>query len=231
MPILAIDTSTQWCSVALFLPSGHHLYRHEKVGNKASQVILNWIQDLLIEAECSLDKIDSIAVSQGPGGFTGVRLGIGVAQGLAYAQNKPLIPISSLDGMIAHQYAQDPNSFSTNQHYHVMIDARMSQIYQASYQITSRGLIQRHGDIALMNLHDIQINTNDQYFCYDMETYLASKDIDPINFQISSATPHALGIGYLASLQTDMTLFLPKNCQPLYVRDQVALTIAQRAGN
>ncbi len=230
MPILAIDTSTQWCSVALFLPNGHHIYRHEKVGNKASQVILNWIQDLLLEANCSFEDIDSIAVSQGPGGFTGIRLGMGVAQGLAYAQNKPLIPIPSLDGMIAYQYAEDPNGFSTNKHYHVMIDARMSQIYQASYRFTSEGRIQRQGEITLMDLQDIQMNTVDQYFCYDMDTYLASKDIDQTNFQISSATPHALGIGHLASLESNMTLFLPKDCQPLYVRDQVALTIAQRAG-
>jgi tRNA threonylcarbamoyladenosine biosynthesis protein TsaB len=102
MPILAIDTSTQWCSVAIYFPDKTYLFRHEKVGNTASQVLLHWVYDLMLEAKLTWNDIRALAVSQGPGAFTGIRLGLGVAQGLAYAQQKPLIPIPSLDGMIAH---------------------------------------------------------------------------------------------------------------------------------
>ena len=231
MSILAIDTSTQWCSVALCFSGGQNYCQHEKVGNKASQVLLDWIQDVMQKSNCPWNDISAIAVSQGPGGFTGIRLGMGVAQGLAFAQNKPLIPIASLDGMIAYQRMVHPELFAINRQYHVMLDARMSQVYRACYSISSNGILQRQGDITLLNADEIEMNSDDDYFCYELDTYLESQGIKCQHHHIYSVTPHALGVGALAALDIGKNDYLPKDCQPLYIRDQVAQTIAQRAGS
>ena len=228
MPILAIDTSSQWCSVAIYFLDGTHLSRHEKVGNKASQVLLTWIDELMQESQITWKDLQALAVSQGPGAFTGIRLGLGVAQGLAYAQQKPLIPIPSLDGMLAYELFIKGNQTLPIQSIHAMIDARMQQVYFASYQMGQDKTIHRDSSLQLINLNALHFNPQDIYFAYDLEGYIQEGFIEaPKIYQES--TPHALGIAYLASFKLGMEKFLPRDCQPLYIRDQVALSIAQRA--
>ena len=81
MRILAIETSSSWCSVALGLTQQKILQRHDDVGSTASQYLLPWVQTLLQEAQLELVDLDAIAVDIGPGAFTGVRLGVACAQG------------------------------------------------------------------------------------------------------------------------------------------------------
>jgi len=228
MPILAIDTSSQWCSVAIYFADGTHLSRHEKVGNKASQVLLTWIDELMHESQITWQDLQALAVSQGPGAFTGIRLGLGVAQGLAYAQQKPLIPIPSLDGMLAYELFIKGNQTLPIQSIHAMIDARMQQVYFASYQMGQDKTIHRDSSLQLIHLNDLHFNPQDIYFAYDLEAYIQEGVIEaPKIYQVS--TPHALGIAYLASFKLGLEKFLPRDCQPLYIRDQVAFSIAQRA--
>ncbi|BDW11073.1 tRNA (adenosine(37)-N6)-threonylcarbamoyltransferase complex dimerization subunit type 1 TsaB [Polynucleobacter sp. SHI8] len=227
MPILAIDTSTQWCSVAIYFPNKTYLVRHEKVGNTASQVLLPWIQDLMLEANITWNDIRVIAVSQGPGAFTGIRLGLGVAQGLAYAQQKPLIPIPSLDGMIAFALFFSNAKVLQSQTYRVLLDARMQQVYCASYEIDEHHLLNRQQAIQLIDVKDIDFKQQSIDYTYDMQSYEEDGSLQ-LGMQFIPATPHALGIAYLASLKNGDQIYSPKDCQPLYIRDQVALTIAQR---
>jgi len=228
MPILAIDTSTQWCSVAIYFPDKKYLFRHEEVGNTASQVLLDWISELMEEGQVTWKDLRSIAVSQGPGAFTGIRLGLGVAQGLAYAQNKPLIPIPSLDGLMAHAIFFSNARVISQKKMHVILDARMQQVYYASYEIDMDGILKRDHAIELINVTDILITSSENYYGYNIPAVLHEGNLPSIvNFY--RATPHALGIGYLASLKNTAQPYLPQDCQPLYIRDQVALSIAQRA--
>ena len=227
MPILAIDTSTQWCSVALYFPDKTYLVRHEKVGNTASQVLLQWIHDLMLEAKITFHEISALAVSQGPGAFTGIRLGLGVAQGIAYAQQKPLIPIPSLDGMIAHALFFTNTKIVQAQTYRVLLDARMQQVYCASYEIDDHHVLVRQQPIQLINVNEIDFKLELINYAYDIQSYVEDDSL-PNGMQFISGSPHALGIAYLASLKSRDEVYLPKDCQPLYIRDQVALTIAQR---
>ena len=230
MPILAIDTSSQWCSVAIYFSDGTHLSRHEKVGNKASQVLLTWIDELMHDSQITWKDLQALAVSQGPGAFTGIRLGLGVAQGLAYAQQKSLIPIPSLDGMVAYELFIKENNFLPTQGIHAMIDARMQQVYFASYQIGQDKTIHRDSSLQLINLKDLNFNQRDIYCGYDLDGYIQEGVIVAPKKYVACA-PHALGIAYLASLKLGKEQFLPRDCQPLYIRDQVALSIAQRANH
>ena len=93
--ILAIETSGLYCSVAL-KSNGLITQKATKEANKHGLVILDFIEDLLSKSNVKKGNIDLIAVSNGPGSFTGLRIGCSVAQALAFANNIPLLPISSL---------------------------------------------------------------------------------------------------------------------------------------
>jgi tRNA threonylcarbamoyladenosine biosynthesis protein TsaB len=214
--------------VALYFPDKTYLVRHEKVGNTASQVLLQWIHDLMLESSITWNEIRALAVSQGPGAFTGIRLGLGVAQGIAYAQQKPLIPIPSLDGMIAHALFFTNTNIIKSQTYRALLDARMQQVYCALYEIDDQHLLVRQQPIQLMNVKEIDCKTQLINYEYDMQSYLDDGTL-PQGMQFISASPHALGIAYLASLKNRDEEYFPRDCQPLYIRDQVALTIAQRS--
>ena len=94
MKLLAFDTATEACTVALWL-DGKVLERFEHQ-SQHSEHLLAMIDALLAEAELSISQLDAIAFGRGPGSFTGLRIGAGVAQGLAFAANLPVVPVSSL---------------------------------------------------------------------------------------------------------------------------------------
>src|SRR6185437_1253785 len=95
MNLLAIDTATENCSAALLC--GERLSeRTELAPRRHAELILPMIDSLLAEAGLSRRRLDGIAVGRGPGAFTGVRLGISVAQGLALGLEIPVVPVSSL---------------------------------------------------------------------------------------------------------------------------------------
>jgi tRNA threonylcarbamoyladenosine biosynthesis protein TsaB len=225
MTILAIDTSTQWCSVALFISPEKYFFRHELVGNSASQVVLAWIEQLMSQANVSLTEIDRIAVCQGPGSFTGIRLGIGVAQGLAFSQNMPLIPIPSVAGMIAAQKLLHPEKVSQNKPLFGLLDARMGECYVGQY-LMAHGKLSAIGEIELIPISEIKVNPDAQYFLD--ESLCLSLNL-PKESLILQATPHALGIASCANEVNIQSGFRARDCQPLYIRDQVALTTEQRA--
>jgi tRNA threonylcarbamoyladenosine biosynthesis protein TsaB len=224
MTILAIDTTSQWCSVAIYLDQENYYFKHELLDNKASQHLLDFVQDVLDQARLKLEDISVFACSQGPGAFTGIRLGIGVSQGIAYAQNKPLIPISSLDGMLAHTWLTQPELFQ-NQQVTVAIDARMNQMYTSEYLQNDGTVPYRSRPIQIQDNISIPQSENKLLVSYQCTQYeLFSSEFK----SVIEGTPHAFGIAYLASLLTKVEGFIPEDCQPLYLRDKVAQTTLER---
>lgn len=122
--ILAIDTSNEYLSLALSINETITIFQ-EKVGNKQSLSIIPQIETLLKTANQELNKINLIVYNQGPGSFTGLRIGLSVALGLAYSLNCNLIPLPAFA-----MYLQKKPSY--NQEYLlVLLDARLGQIYVA----------------------------------------------------------------------------------------------------
>ena len=122
--ILALGTSTEWCSVALLRRQAGELAidtSNELLGNGHSERLLAMIRDLLAESGTGLVDLDAIAFDAGPGTFTGLRIGCGVAQGLGFALNTPLIGIGSLAAM-AWQAGGYRGAL-------VAADARMGEVY------------------------------------------------------------------------------------------------------
>ena len=126
--LLSIETSTDACSVALLL--GETLIeRFEVAPQQHTQKILPFCEALLAEAECTLSQLDAIAVGQGPGSFTGVRLAISIAQGLAYTANRPIAPISSLQAL-----AQSAIRLVNANAVLTAVDARMQAVYWGAFR-------------------------------------------------------------------------------------------------
>ncbi len=129
MKILALDTATELCSAALYI-DGRCRVREDARPRGSGELILGMISQLLAEAALALGQLDAIAFGRGPGGFTGVRLAVAVAQGLGFAAGLPLLPVSDLRAL-ARQALLQPGA---PPRVLVCQDARMAQVYWACYQ-------------------------------------------------------------------------------------------------
>lgn len=146
MNILAIDTATEACSAALYIDSDSG----ENSGGKSSdasitsnyrlaprehsRLILKMVDDLLAEANVSVSQLDAIAFGRGPGSFMGLRIAAGVVQGMAFAYDIPVIPVSTLKTIACRAF-----EITHNDHILVAIDARMDEVYWAAYHRSKDG--------------------------------------------------------------------------------------------
>ncbi|MDT8429451.1 MAG: tRNA (adenosine(37)-N6)-threonylcarbamoyltransferase complex dimerization subunit type 1 TsaB [Pseudomonadales bacterium] len=128
--ILAIDSSCDICSVALQGANGVFV-RESKAPRQHAAEILTMVDELLLESGYSMTDINAVAVITGPGSFTGLRIGIAVAQGLAFPGSIPVIPFSSLAAMamlVKQQYG--------SQQILTAFQSRENEFYFAAWQIT-----------------------------------------------------------------------------------------------
>ena len=203
-------------------------FRHEAVTAGASQLLLPWIESLLSDAKASLNDLDAIAVGIGPGAFTGVRLGVAAVQGLAVSQNIPVVPVCSLDAIAAQLLDSAVFKSSQPQRLMIAIDARMEEVYWASYDIEDNRLPKRIGDIHLtkpenVNLNGVQLLAGSALNAYSQRLPQFTGSIDP-DVSIS-----ALGILKCAQQSLhDGVQCEVRQLEPLYVRDKVAFTTAER---
>ena len=128
--LLALDTSTEACSVALLF-NDEITFFDEIAQRTHTQRILPMIDQLLQQSGIKLTQIDGIVLGRGPGSFTGVRVGVSVAQGLALGADLPLYPVSTLTAMAQAAYEQQQAKSVLS-----AIDARMNEVYfsQLQYQ-------------------------------------------------------------------------------------------------
>ncbi|GHU85956.1 tRNA (adenosine(37)-N6)-threonylcarbamoyltransferase complex dimerization subunit type 1 TsaB [Bacteroidia bacterium] len=130
MSILLLETSTNICSVALSCNGEIIAIKESEEKNVHSKFFTIFIKQLLEENSISLNSIDAIAVSKGPGSYTGLRIGVSTAKGLCYAANKPLIAISSLEAL-AYKAA---TIYDENSIFCPMIDARRMEVYAGIWE-------------------------------------------------------------------------------------------------
>lgn len=155
--ILALETSTSACSVALTveLDGEAQIIARSEVGNNIhSQLLLSMVEQVLFEARVETAQLDAIAVGQGPGSFTGLRIGVGVAQGLAYGAACPMVGVSSLEAL-AVQAPIDGAVLAG-------IDARMGEVYWCEYRKQSSQLMAT-SNILVTSPEDIG-STSEQVF-------------------------------------------------------------------
>jgi tRNA threonylcarbamoyladenosine biosynthesis protein TsaB len=136
MNLIAIETATENCSVAL-LHQGQITERSKIAPQKHAELVLGYLDALLLEQNVKKSQIEGIVFGHGPGAFTGVRIAISMVQGLALAWDVPVLGISTLHNMALQLWQENPTK---NQKLLVANDARMGEVYWATFAIKDRQL-------------------------------------------------------------------------------------------
>lgn len=128
MKILAVDAATEACSAALLVGSTL-TERFEVIGRGHAGRLLPMADELLRDAGLAPRDLDAVAFGRGPGGFTGLRIAAGIAQGLAAGGGRPVVPVSNLAAVAA-------GAARTHGRTHILVcmDARMGQVYWAAFE-------------------------------------------------------------------------------------------------
>jgi tRNA threonylcarbamoyladenosine biosynthesis protein TsaB len=221
--ILALDTSTEHCSAALWL-DGELDVRAAHAGQSHTRLIMAMVDELLKAHGLALDRLDGIAYGEGPGSFTGLRIACGVAQGLAFGANLPVLGVGTLLAMAAGTDAARVVC---------CVDARMREVYHAAYE-------QQHGTWQIVHAPTVcapheapALPGTDWFACgsgFDayrevlLERYGGQLGaIEPQRF------PHAREVAALAApLFAAGRAIRPEDAAPVYLRDKVALRIDER---
>lgn len=223
MKILAIETSCEHASVALLVADEIIEHRLEGHANH-SERLLPTVQGLLAEGGVSLAALDAIAFGAGPGAFTGLRLACGVAQGLAMGANLGVAPVCSLEALALDARAEEVL---------VLTDARMGEVYSAAYRMVD-GFPRETQAPACTPPQLVPVPAGDGWMAVGsalraygpaLEPLLAGRIVgsDP------QAVPRAGAVARLALPRVRQGgLVAPELAAPLYVRDKVALTTAER---
>lgn len=152
LTILAIDTSTEACSAALYV-DGKISFRYEVAPQKHAALLLNYCDELLAEANITPADLSAVAFGRGPGSFTGVRIATAAAQGIAIAHNMAVIPVSSLQILAQVGYKK----FGHEKIY-AGIDARMGEIYFGEYQLNkNNNLMELVGQEVVNKLENLKL--------------------------------------------------------------------------
>ncbi|HQN65463.1 MAG TPA: tRNA (adenosine(37)-N6)-threonylcarbamoyltransferase complex dimerization subunit type 1 TsaB [Methylophilus sp.] len=223
MNLLAFDTSTEVLSIALC--KGEQMFAfHERVGIRASELILPEIQSLLNQAGLELNELDGIAYGTGPGAFTGLRIACGVAQGLAFGASLPVVGINSLYALAQASAAQKII---------VCQDARMGEIYFAALERQQEGWCEL--SVTALYKPDSLPEIAGQGWMGVGSGWATYGDALQAKYHaILQGTDAAASPDAKAILQLAMPLFesgkteSASNTKPLYIRNRVALTTLER---
>jgi tRNA threonylcarbamoyladenosine biosynthesis protein TsaB len=164
--ILQIETATASCSVALAKDGIVLAVKQINERNIHARVITLFIDELIKSAKIQYDDLDAIAVSCGPGSYTGLRIGISTAKGLCFAIDKPLIAIETLEAMAYGAVCIDKN-ISENTLLCPMIDARRMEVFTAVFNCKGEKIKQTTAEIITANSFSELLKDNKMLFFGD----------------------------------------------------------------
>lgn len=130
--ILNFDTTTNICSVALSEQEKLLALRENDEGKNHASLLTRFISEVLKEADKKPEEINAVSVSKGPGSYTGLRIGVSTAKGIAYALSIPVIALPTLK-IMASGYLEENNVINESDLLCPMIDARRMEVYTAMY--------------------------------------------------------------------------------------------------
>ena len=223
--LIAIETSTECCSAALQY-EGRTIDRSELAPRRHAELILPMIESLLAEAGVSRHQLDAIAVGRGPGAFTGVRLAISVAQGLALALDVPVVPVSSLAALAQDAPARPGEAILA------IIDARMGEIYAGSFLRAANGLVEATGNESVGLADELVIPPVHSIVGSGWTAYadaLSRRLKMAPAFADGARFPQARAVARIAAPRLAAGQGVaPEQALPVYLRDKVALTLQEQ---
>ena len=217
--LLALDTATEACSVAL-LHDGRITSHYEVIPRLHAQRLLPMIKTLLDEQGVALSALDAIAFGRGPGAFTGVRIAIGVVQGLAFALERPVLPVSNL-AVLAQRALREHGA----QQVAAAIDARMDEVYWGCYR-AEQGEMRLAGQEAVVLPERVQLPRDAAGDWFGAGTgwgTFAERLAVQVHGHNGAMLPHAEDLLTLATFAWARgEAVAADQAQPVYLRDQVA---------
>ncbi len=226
MQILAIDTSTEFLSLALWL-DGIVLSRDILAGQTHSQQILPTLRALVDEANIELKVLDGIAFGAGPGSFTGLRIACGVAQGLAFGANLPVVGVSTLQALAQQSGAEKVVA---------CLDARMGEIYHAAYEkqngewleVSAPALFKPEDVPKVIGVDWVGVGTG--WLVYpDVLQTVYGEQLREMPAPDHQSHPTATSVAEIALPTFEAGLARPAHeATPIYIRNKVALKMSER---
>jgi tRNA threonylcarbamoyladenosine biosynthesis protein TsaB len=229
LKILAVDTSTDACSAALFI-DGKIQEKFALTPKEHTKLILPMIDQLLADAQLLPQQLDALALSRGPGSFTGVRIATGVVQGIAFGADLPVVPVSTLASIAQdffNLHPAEPLAFTA-------MDARMGEIFWGVYRRNAVGLAELVGDEAVTpasavifpDISGYGVGTGWAVYQQQLEERLGPL----VQGVVSNIWPRAACVaqlgayGFANGQAVDVA-----QAMPVYLRDKVAKTQLERA--
>ncbi|TRZ94254.1 MAG: tRNA (adenosine(37)-N6)-threonylcarbamoyltransferase complex dimerization subunit type 1 TsaB [Rhodocyclaceae bacterium] len=222
MRLLAFETATRRLSVALW-QDGELIERAEELPNGGSETLLPWVHELLADAGATLAQIDGITFGSGPGGFTGLRLACGVAQGLAYGLDLPVVPVSTLEALALASGERDVWA---------CLDARMNEVYGAAYRVDGETVSQLMAPVCMppavapAPTFTGGWGVGDGFGSYRQLLRAQKPDLEGVRadvFPTAAAVARLAAPAFARGAGVEAAL-----AQPVYVRNKVAWTTVER---
>ena len=227
MRLLAFETATEACSVAVYV-DGEICERFDLAPRRHAELALPWAGAMLAEAGIARSQLDAIAVGRGPGAFTGVRLAIAIAQGIALALDRPVLPVSTLAAL-----AMRAGASNAGDRILAAIDGRMGEVYLGAFARRGDDLVALDTEV-VVKPEGASIQDGDGW--HGVGTgFAAAGNALPLRLEgrlaavDATALPHAADVARLAALAYARgEAVAAERIEPAYLRNNVALTLAEQ---
>ncbi|MGL1828949.1 UNVERIFIED_CONTAM: tRNA (adenosine(37)-N6)-threonylcarbamoyltransferase complex dimerization subunit type 1 TsaB [Acinetobacter sp. HSTU-ASm16] len=218
MKVLALETANEQCSVALIDQHQELFFQLDDRAKAQTQTILPMIEAALRDTQTELHELTAIAFSRGPGSFSGVRINAAVTQALAWANDLPVIAVSTLQALAQAAYQTHQLQQVT-----AVLDARMQEVYLANYVLDDAGIMQLDGEERLLNYADAQAAA--QFTVVGSGAHL----IATTETQVAAVQPNAHHIALLTRHYALNEQWVPaEQALPVYLRDNAWKKIAEQ---
>lgn len=223
MKLLALDTATEACSCAL-LYDETQCERTVMTTRHHAELILPMIDEIMQQANLRPQQLNAVVMGCGPGSFTGLRIACGVAQGIAFATEVPIIPISSLAALAQAAYRDKGVT-----HVLAAIDARMGEVYWGEYILGENKLMQLCGEEIVCPPESVKLLVNTAayavgsgWMAHSTALLKALGTETIINVEAETTYPQAAAMLPLAVAAFEQGLAVsPELALPIYLRNKV----------
>ncbi|KEQ13223.1 peptidase M22 [Endozoicomonas montiporae] len=228
MKLLALDTATEACSVALNL-DGEIIENFQMLPRRHSRELLSMVEQILDDAGLSLNEMDALAFGRGPGAFTGLRVATAMVQGLAFAVDKPVLGVSTLAALAQEGFRRFGTTSVLSS-----IDARMNEVYWGAFR-EQDGLMKPAQDEMVIAPESVLVpqsiapEGNEQWLGMGTGWAFREKTAATVVDCHADCYPRAGDIATLAAFDFNEGLTVSaEQAMPVYLRDKVALKKSER---
>ena len=229
MNLLALDTSTDACTVALRVDDQLYI-DHRVAAQQHGTLLLPMLDTLMKKADLNARQLDALVYGRGPGSFTGVRIGVACAQGIALGADIGVVGVSTLNSIAQGVYRLHGDTSVA-----VSMDARMDEVYFCEYHLDDNGLMQAAGEEQIGAPNTVMKSDSACWAGSGAERYqryLVDNECVCAEHIHKGGLPQAvdlLELGAVSVLQGQLQA--PESASPVYLRNKVALTTAERTAS